>query len=146
MPLFHSLSHGLFVFQPVLQGRSRPTRKLKAAPTVPPTAALLQKHLLSAPAGLAIIEQILTPQKWHAPVSIETFGMRSHARRSSRVRKIFPFISCTAKVLTVVLKWTALDAKQAWDPALHSEVQDDVLSPNETNFVSHQQNSCSSDG
>lgn len=58
------------MLQPALPGCSRPTRKLRAAPTVPPIADPLQRHLPSAPAGLAITGQILTPQKWHALVSI----------------------------------------------------------------------------
>lgn len=64
------ISDGLFVFQPALQGCSRPARKLRAAHTAPPTADPPQRHLPSAPAEPAITERILTPQKWHALVSV----------------------------------------------------------------------------
>nr|XP_024644935.1 ephrin type-B receptor 1 isoform X2 [Macaca nemestrina] len=62
-----TLTVDLPVFRtPALQGHSRPARKLRAAPTAPPTAAPLQRRLPSAPVGLVITERTLTLQKWHA--------------------------------------------------------------------------------
>ncbi|XP_006883480.1 PREDICTED: ephrin type-B receptor 1 [Elephantulus edwardii] len=66
---FSQVDFGGRLMKPALQGRSRPTKKLKAACTVLPTAVPHQRHLRSAPAGLAITVRTSTPQKWHALVS-----------------------------------------------------------------------------